>query len=104
MELLMALVAEGQGVDQDQFAAMFVPKMAPEAEPKPYNQKGRRGRKLDVVGVVYVGVSINLTDASPRSVPYIRCTYALTVVSFSGTGNPDFGSTYCGWGLHKGKS
>jgi hypothetical protein len=29
MELLMALVAEGQGVDQDQFAAMSVPKMAP---------------------------------------------------------------------------
>jgi hypothetical protein len=29
-------------VDQDQFAAMSVPKMAPEAEPKPYNQNQKR--------------------------------------------------------------
>jgi hypothetical protein len=42
MELLMALVAEGQGVDQDQFAVMSVPKMAPEADPKPYIQNQKR--------------------------------------------------------------
>ena len=42
MEFLMVLVAEGQGVDQDQFAAMSVPKMAPEAEPKPYYQNHKR--------------------------------------------------------------
>jgi hypothetical protein len=42
MELLMVLVAEGQGVDQDQFAVMSVPKMAPEAEPKPYNQNQKK--------------------------------------------------------------
>ena len=42
MELLIQLVAEGQGVDQDQFAVMSVPKMAPEAEPKPYNQNQKK--------------------------------------------------------------
>jgi hypothetical protein len=57
---------------------------------------------LDVVGVdddrsfivltetkfsMYVVGSGNLTEALPRSAPCVRCTYALTVVSFSGTGN-----------------
>jgi hypothetical protein len=50
-------------------------------------QRVRGEGKLDVVGVVYVGGSGNLTDVSTQSVLGAKCTYALTVVSFSGTKN-----------------
>jgi hypothetical protein len=42
MELLMSLVSEGQGVDQDQFATMSVPKMSPQEEHKGYNQNQKQ--------------------------------------------------------------
>ena len=96
---------------------MSVPKMAPEAEPKPYNQNQKQIvdnlSETRLEGNHYIATDpewVRTKSAegakigrgrcsvcwrfwkfdrrvSPRSVPCLKCTYALTVVSFRGTGN-----------------
>jgi hypothetical protein len=119
-------------VDQDQFAAMSVPKMDLEAEPKPYNQNQKRivdnlpetrlegnhyittdpewvrtkGAEGAKIGRGWCSVCCRFWKFD-RGVTTI-CPVCKVHLCADGCflqwhrEHPDFGATYCGWGLHKG--